>query len=207
MGIDAGYEIGAVHVEGRRTGALVRQTRPGLLLTTLAFLLPDGNLVHLRQETRFGATVLDWESYRYVDSGAGIDVRAASSTAGGPQPPAVPSYAAHLLLVRILGSGAGRLDFGQFAEDGDGTAVASAFVRQGRETVDTPEGRREALRVVLEVEGKPRNTFWCDGGSVVKSDWQGGTSYAASDVSFVLGGLDPRVRPLLAEALASSAGL
>jgi hypothetical protein len=202
--IAPGVEVEAFHVGGNRTGALVRRMEPGVLLTTLAFRLPEGDLVHLRQETRFGASVLGWTSYRYVDAGSGVDIHGTGGIPGGARPPAVPSYAAHLLLVPALR--AGRLDFGQFIEDGDGTVLASAFVRQGRETIDTPEGRREGLKVVLEVEGKARNTFWCSGESVLKSDWNGGTSYATRDLPSVLGGLDADVRSIILGALAPPAG-
>jgi hypothetical protein len=206
MGIDPGpgpgFDVEAFFVGGRRTGALVRETRRGLLRTTLAFRLPEGELVHLSQETRFGSSVLDWTAYRYVDFSTGTGVKGTPNTWHGAGPSAVPSYAAHLLLVRALRSGAGRLAFAQFVEDGDRSVLACAFVREGVEAVDTPEGRQEALKVVLEVEGVPGNTFWCIGESVVKSDWQGGTSYATRDLPFVLGGLDRQVGVILAEALA-----
>ncbi len=113
----------------------------------------------------------------------------------------MPSYAAHLLLVEALRTGTGHAEFSQFPEDGDGTVLSAAFTVRGREMTDMPGGRQEALKVVLEVEGEPRNTFWCIGGSVVKSDWQGGTSYATGNLPLVLGGLDPRVRSILSKAL------
>ncbi len=47
-----GMKAEAFYIDGRRTGALVRETGDGVLRTTVAFLLPDGHLVHLNQETR-----------------------------------------------------------------------------------------------------------------------------------------------------------
>jgi hypothetical protein len=205
-GTAAGFGVEAFHVGGERTGALVRRSHRGLLLTTLAFLLPDGHLVHLSQETRFAASVRDWTCYRYMDFSAGVERTGTSGNhPGGAGTEAVPSYAAHLLLGQFLRTGADRGDFSQFVEDGDGTVLASAFVRHGMERIHTPAGPQEAVRVVLDIEGQPRNTFWCDGESVVKSDWQGGTSYATRDMSFALGGLDPRVRSILTEAVAAPA--
>ena len=193
-----GLEAEAFYIDGQRTGALLRETGGGSLRTTVAFLLPDGHLVHLNQETRYEGNVLGWTSYRYVDSGSDVDITgfpADHAGSAGPRP--VPSYAAHLLLVQALRAGKDRMAFSQFIEDGDGRALGAVFAVRGRETVDTPWGRREALKVLLEVEGEPRNTFWWDGETVVRTDWQGGVSYAAHDLPLLLSGLDPRVRSAL----------
>ncbi|MHA7262294.1 hypothetical protein ACX80W_03710 [Arthrobacter sp. TMN-37] len=197
-----GLETEAFYIDGRPSGALVRRSGDGVLSTTLAFLLPEGDLVHRSQETRFAATVLDWSSYRYTDHRAGSDITGSPADyrqGAGPRP--IPSYAAYPLLVQWLRAGRNRLAFRQFVEDGDGAVCAAAFTRWGWETIDTPGGRQEALKVVLEVEGAPGNTFWWNGQAVVKSDWQGAASYAASDLSLFLEGLDPRVRSALEATL------
>ncbi|MBJ2121525.1 hypothetical protein I6N91_11105 [Arthrobacter sp. MSA 4-2] len=201
-----GLEAEAFYIDGRRTGALVRETGGGALRTTVAFLLPDGHLVHLTQETRYGSDVLGWTSYSYVDHGSDVDITGVpADDAGGAAHRSIPSYAAHLLLVQALRAGKDRVAFSQFIEDGDGTALGAVFAVRGRETVETPWGRQEALKVLLEVEGEPRNTFWWDGDRVVRTDWQGGTSYAAHDLPLLLSGLDARVRSALDAALSPPA--
>ncbi|WP_159616447.1 hypothetical protein [Arthrobacter zhaoguopingii] len=195
-------EAEAFYIDGRRTGALVRETGGGALRTTVAFVLPDGQLVHLTQETRYEGDVLGWTSYRYVDHRSDIDITGVQAgDAGGTGPRPVPSYAAHLLLVQALRAGKDRLEFSQFVEDGDRRARDAVFAVRGPETIDTPCGRHEALKVQLEVEGEPRNTFWWDGNTVVRTDWQGGISYATHDLPLLLSGLDPRVLSALDSAL------
>ena len=118
-----------------------------------------------------------------------------------PQNP-VPSYAAHLVLRDFLATGASRRAFRQFNETDPSVISAAAFVRLGPEHVETPWGSTEAVRVVLEIDGREGNIFWCAHGSVVKSDWQGATSYATGDVEFVMQGLAPQVQAILKAALA-----
>lgn len=197
-------EIESFHEAGAKVGALIRHLSKDLLRTTLAFRVEGGPVVHLFQETRFAPDVFEWSAYRYVDhlQNSTVEVRAAElpprrDIASTP----IPSYAAHLVLRDFLETTAPQRLFSQFHEDDPAATVSAAFVRHGTETIQTPQGPRDALKVVLEVDGRAGNTFWCIDGAPVKSDWQGATSYAATDTDSVLRGLDTEVLSILKLAL------
>jgi hypothetical protein len=197
-------EIESFYDDGSKAGALVRKVADGSMQTTLVFEAAAGPVVHLFQETRFEAVAEDWSAYRYVDhlEGSVADVRSESllQRPDHPQNP-VPSYAAHLVLKDFLATGASRREFSQFNETDPSVVSAAAFVRLGPEQVETPWGSTEAVRVVLEIDGREGNIFWCAHGSVVKSDWQGATSYATDDVEFLMQGLAPEVQAILKATL------
>lgn len=197
-------EIESFYIAGNKVGALVRQLSGNFIQTTLVFKIVGGPIVHLFQRTRFSTHVLDWDEYEYVDHHEDISVEVHADDKPllrGPTRKPIPSYAAHLVLKDFLATDEPRRDFEQFNE-GDPLAVnAAVFMCQGREDIETPWGIREALKVVLEVDGRAGNTFWCIDGSVVKSDWQGASSYFIRDIDLALEDLDAEVRTLLNRAL------
>lgn len=195
--IDSFYEGGA------KTGALIRRLSEDRIQTTLAFRIRSGPVVHLFQETRFTTNVFGWSAYRYVDhlQNTNVDVRATEPLPQRDAHTPIPSYAAHLVLTDFLATTAPKREFRQFHEDDPSTTASASFVRRGHETIQTPRGPREALKVVLEVDGHEGNTFWCIDGVPVKSDWQGAASYAAPDTEFALRGLDADVLSILQAAL------
>ena len=198
-------EIAAFYDDGTKAGALIRHVSEGLIQTTLAFKGAGGPLIHLFQETRFDSDVRDWSAYTYVDhlENSVLEVRseALPTWPDLPEKP-IPSYAAHLVLKDFLATADLRRDFSQFDESDPSMISAAAFVRHGPENVETPWGSQEALKVALEIDGHEGNTFWCADGSVVKSDWQGATSFTTKEVDSVLEGLDADVQTILRAALA-----
>ncbi len=199
-------EIEAFYDGGKKAGALIRQFSANLLQTTIVFEIDGGPIIHAFQQTRFGLDVFDWSEYKYVDhlEGSDVEVKASAepllrdSTA---KP--VPSYAAHLVLKEFLATNEPQRKFKQFDEGSPLSISPAVFVRQGIEDVETPWGNREALKVISEVDGRLGNTFWCANESVVKSDWQGATSYATNDVDFVLRDLNAEVQTVISEVLES----
>ena len=200
-------EINSFHEGGAKIGGLIRHLSEDRIQTTLAFRIPSGPVVHLFQETRFAANVFDWSAYRYVDhlQNIKVQVRAAEQFGERDARTPIPSYAAHLVLTEFLASAAPQREFRQFHEDDPSTAVSASFVRRGPETIQTPRGPRDAIKVVLEVDGREGNTFWCVHGVPVKSDWQGATSYPAT-AGFVLRDLDADVLSILKGALTGIEG-
>lgn len=199
-------EIESFHDAGAKVGALIRHPSEDLLQTALAFKVDGGPVVHLFQETRFATRVFDWSAYRYVDhlQNSNVEARAAES------PPRrdiadAPSYAARLVLTDFLATTAPQREFRQFHEDDPSAIASAAFVRHGTE-IQTPWGPRDSFKIVLEVDGREGNTFWCIDGVPVKSDWQGATSYAITDTDFVLRGLDAEVLSILKSALSGTGG-
>lgn len=200
-------EIESFYDGGKKAGALIRRLSQNLIQTTLAFRIDGGPIVQLFQQTRFPTEVLNWSDYKYVDQleDTSVEVHAATEPLlqhRSKKP--IPSYAAHLVLKDFLATTESQREFEQFDEGGPLAITPAVFVRQGTENVETPWGSREALKVVLEVDGRAGNTFWCADASVVKSDWQGAISYATNDVDFVLQGLDAEVQTLLESALSAS---
>lgn len=201
-------ELESFHDAGAKVGALIRHLTPDLMQTTLAFRIADGPVVHLFQETRFATDVFGWTAYRYVDhlQDSNVEVQAKDPRAdGGTASTPIPSYAAHLVLKQFLATTAVRREFRQFHEDDPSATAAATFVRHGTETIRTPKGPRDAQRIVLEVDGRAGNVFWCVGGVPVKSDCQGATSYADTDTDSVLRDLDAEVLSILRTALAGIA--
>ena len=193
-------EINSFHAGGTKAGALIRHLSEDRIETTLAFRIHSGPVVHLFQETRFAANAFDWSVYRYVDRLLNMDVTVQAPVPLPHEDPArtpIPSYAAHLVLKDLLDTAAPRREFRQFHEDDPSTTASAALVRAGSETVETPWGPRDAEKVVLEVDGRAGNTFWCVDGAPIKSDWQGATSYVTTDTEYVLQGLDPEVLCIL----------
>ncbi|WP_155838723.1 hypothetical protein [Arthrobacter castelli] len=198
-------DIESFYVEGNKTGALIRRLSKDSIQTTLVFKIEDGSIIHLFQETWFSTGILDWTEYKYVDRLEGTNVEVRASTEPSLRDRTVkpiPSYAAHLVLKDFLTTTERQWEFSQFDEDVPLVPRPAAFVSHGTENVETPWGTREASKVVLEVDGREGNTFWCIAGAVVKSDWQGATSYATDDVGFVVKGLDTAVQSLLKTVLA-----
>ena len=149
-------EIESFHDAGAKVGALIRHRSEDSLRTTLAFRVKGGPVVHLVQETRFATNVFDWSAYRYIDhlQTSNVEVRAAEprprrDSANTP----IPSYAAHLVLTDFLATTAPRREFRQFHEDDPSAIASAAFVRHGTETIQTPWGPRDALKIVLKVDG------------------------------------------------------
>lgn len=196
-------EFNSFHEGGAKIGALIRHVSEDRIQTTLAFRAQGGPVVHLFQETRFTTNVFNWTAYRYVDhlQNTNVEVRAAEPVPQRDPRTPIPSYAAHLVLTDFLSTTAPTREFHQFHEDNPSTAVSASFVRHGHETIQTPRGPRDALKIVLEVDGHEGNTFWCIDGVPVKSDWQGAASYATTDTDFALRGLDAEVLSLVKEAL------
>ncbi|WP_028280835.1 hypothetical protein [Arthrobacter sp. H5] len=197
-------EIESFYVNSEKAGALIRRLSEGLIQTTLVFKSEGGAIVQLFQETHFSTDVLDWAEYKYVDhmEGTSAIVRAAEEPLLRSRPvKPIPSYAAHLVLKDFLVTSESRREFSQFSEGVPLAPAPAAVVRHGAERVETPWGSPVASKVVLEVDGREGNTFWCVDGSVVKSDWQGATSYATGDVGLVLQGLDAEVQSLLRSVL------
>ena len=58
------------------------------------------------------------------------------------------------------------------------------------------------MKVVLEVDGRAGNTFWCVEMLVMKSDWQGATSNSTNHIDSALVDLDAGVQARLGSALA-----
>lgn len=53
---------------------------------------------------------------------------------------------------------------------------------------------RPARRIRLYVSDRPGNSFWVDGTSILRSEWNGAQSYPVEDVGELLPLLPPRVR-------------
>lgn len=199
-------EVESFYLGDEKVGVLVRQCSLNNIRTTLSFKIGDGPAVYLFQETRFPTDVFSWIEYTYFDllEGVRIEERSADELLQlAPRNNPIPSYAAHLLLKDFLATNEPRRDFSQFEEGASSTVVSAAFVRHGMEEIETLNGSHEALKVVLEVDGRAGNIFWCVDTLVVKSDWQGATSYANSDVALALENLDDDVlrhlEPVLSE--------
>lgn len=201
-------EIESFYDDGNKAGALIRRLSKDFIQTTLVFRIEDGPIIHLFQETRFPADVLDWSKYKYLDhlEGTSVEVRAATEPLLRDRTvKPIPSYAAHVVLKDFLATAEPQREFNQFSEGIPLAVTPAAFVDRGTENVETPWGSLEALKIVLEVDGREGNTFWCVDGSVVKSDWQGATSYATGDLGFVLQDLDAEVQTLLNSVLSEFA--
>lgn len=198
-------EIESFYLGEQKVGALVRRFSLNLIQTTLVFKIEDGPVIHLFQETRFPTDVLEWSEYKYVDHLEGTNVEAKADTGPLLRDPAskpIPSYAAHVVLKDFLATAEPQRGFSQFNECVPLTITPAAFVRQGTERVETPWGWRDAVEVVLEVDGRAGNTFWCVDTLVVKSDWQGATSYSTNNIDSALQGLDAEVQRHVESALA-----
>lgn len=198
-------EIESFYDKGRKAGALIRRLSGESIQTFLVFRAEGGPVIRLSQETWYSADVLNWIKYSYVDQTEDPRTRTQACTerlVHERTTSSIPSYAAHVVLKNFLLAAEPRRDFNQFDEGvGQQEAAPAAFVAHGIETVATPWGSRKAQKMVLLIDGRASNSFWCIDGSVVKSDWQGATSYATSDVEFVLQDLDDEVKKFLTPIL------
>lgn len=192
-------EIEAFRRAGEDAGLLVRTAGIRSLRTGLVFTTPDGAVVDLLQHTRFDAAGT-WSEFSHREAGHEVRYGNAASTAAPGGVPrldvggAIPSYAAHRVLVRFAASAEDHVDFLQFAESPAPEVQRARFERQGAEDLVIDGIEVHAERIGLVIDGRPANTFWFRGASRVASDWGGARSSPVKDARAVIAGLDVRIR-------------
>lgn len=187
----------AFYTGGTKPGALVRQVSTDRIDTLLAFQVLDGHLVHLEQSTLSDKSPLDWTRFWFSDRLDGIvtegsrdnRVSGRNGLLAEKSVSAVPRYAAHGILTSFLPTATESVDFEQFAEGDRNTTFRASFVRKGREGIFVPGATNEAEQASLELDGHVTNTFWVEGQTVVKSDWNGAESYPARSQDEIVEGL------------------
>ncbi|QYH35684.1 hypothetical protein [Salinibacterium sp. M195] len=193
--------VESFYVGGVKSGALLRRTNADHITTLLAFQSPDGPLVQLEQTTWSAASPLDWTKFRFTDYLAGVEtestremwVASQGNTLTAELDAVIPSYLAHVLLATFLQTSAESRDFGQFAEGTPDTLVSARFVRGATEEILVGSNSIAAQKVSLLLEGHVTNTFWVDGQSILKSDWNGAESYPVPTLDDALGGLSTHI--------------
>ncbi|MBH0098604.1 hypothetical protein I6E68_05540 [Salinibacterium sp. NSLL150] len=189
--------VESFYVGGVKSGALLRRVNADHITTLLAFQSPDGPLIQLEQTTWFARSPLEWTKFCFTDHSAGVEtestrekwVASQGSTLTAEFRAAIPSYLAHVLLASFLQTGAESRDFSQFAEGTPNVVVAARFVRGATEEILVGSNSTAAQKVLLELAGHATNTFWVDGQSILKSDWNGAESYPAPTLDDALDGL------------------
>lgn len=78
------------------------------------------------------------------------------------------------------------------------------MICKGREEILVPGATIDAEKVSLELDGHVTNTFWLDGQTVVKSDWNGAESYPARSLDETVEGLTPPIIELMKAFVHSS---
>lgn len=195
----------AFYTGGTKSGALVRQVSTDPIDTPLAFQVLDGPLVHLEQSTLLDKSPLDWTKFWFSDHLDGIVTEGSRDnwvTGRNGLPAersvsAIPSSAAHVILTSSLRTAAESVDFEQFAEGDRNTTFRASFVRKGREEILVPGATIDAEKVSLDLDGHVTNTFWVEGQTVVKSDWNGAESYPSRSQDETVEGLTPPIIELM----------
>lgn len=181
-------------IGGKKVGGIVRLLEPTKLSTLTCFQIPDGPLIHLEHRFFFEGSPLDWDRYTFHEYHSTKTTEFKRKTGN-----AIPSYAAFLLLRKMIDKKLTRLDF-EMLIDGDPVQAPKVATLQveGAEEVTFPSGGKTiASRVPLYVDGKPGNAHWIANDEVIKSDWQGAESYRANDIDDVLDGLNQSTAVIL----------
>ncbi|MBH0116032.1 hypothetical protein I6E52_04155 [Salinibacterium sp. NG253] len=189
--------VESFYVGGVKSGALLRRLNADRITTLLAFQSPDGPLIQLEQMTWFAPSPLEWTKFRFTDHLAGVETESTrekwlesqQNTLNAEFGEAIPSYLTHVLLASFLQSRAESRDFGQFAEGAPDTVVAAQFIRGETEEIQVGSNSIAAQKVSLVLDGHVTNTFWANGQSILKSDWNGAESYPVPTLDDALDGL------------------
>lgn len=179
------------HIGLEQAGVLFRRIGEDVWLDLIVFVLPDGGLYHVEQETQVGAGPLEWRGFTSFDPQTGArvigevygDIAVVDGTEVSRE--AIPSFMAHRVLLDLIANGGDRVEFRQFSE-AEPVVQGAEFVRRGPEQIPTPAGEISADRFDLVVDGSPYTSFWSDGASVVASDWSGANSYLVADLDAAL---------------------
>lgn len=185
--------VESFHIDGTRTGVLVRKVSPGRLETLTCFDLPDGgDIVSLHHAFEYDHDPFGWSGFSYrddssrtvqvgerADGGVVVNGRAVPTKTDR----VIPSYASWLLLQDLVVRDLTEVEYEQINEGGPEPTVVAATLRH-----DRAQGT-----VVLLEDDVPGNTFWVADGQVTRSDWCGAESYPVANPHDALEGLSERV--------------
>lgn len=195
-------------IGGQISGILVRCSTASELTTRLFFQTPDGDNSSLIQTTWFEGG--DWTRFSYTENGEEILLHRSdlskppAPASAGRLDQAIPSYAAHGVLTRLLRDGGESADFVQFQESVHPVPQESRFVVEGFESIRIGNQALVTKKVQLYSDGKRSNTFWTLNEAVVKSDWGGAESYLVNDVESALDAMGTALRSKVQKFLSTS---